>query len=126
MSALVYQRRNPEKGAVTIMRRNILRITAVLAILCLSAVGCARLDSGRPVCAECYRQTIRVACVGDSITYGSGIKVRSGDSYPAQLATMLGDKWQVRNFGVGGATMLKSGDKPYLLRLTLFDPDMKK
>ncbi|MBC8218511.1 MAG: SGNH/GDSL hydrolase family protein [Planctomycetes bacterium] len=95
------------------MRRNILRITAVLAILCLSAVGCARLDSGRPVCAECYRQTIRVACVGDSITYGSGIKVRSGDSYPAQLATMLGDKWQVRNFGVGGATMLKSGDKPY-------------
>ena len=26
---------------------------------------------------------------------------------------MLGDKWQVRNFGVSGATMLKKGDKPY-------------
>jgi lysophospholipase L1-like esterase len=26
---------------------------------------------------------------------------------------MLGDNWQVRNFGVPGATMLKKGDKPY-------------
>ena len=55
------------------MSRHILRITATLAILSLSVVGCARLDSSRPICAECYRETIRVACVGDSITYGSGI-----------------------------------------------------
>jgi acyl-CoA thioesterase-1 len=26
---------------------------------------------------------------------------------------MLGDKWEVRNFGVSGATMLKQGDLPY-------------
>ena len=26
---------------------------------------------------------------------------------------MLGGKWQVRNFGVSGATMLEKGDKPY-------------
>ena len=95
------------------MSRHILRITAVLAILSLSVVGCARLDSSRPVCAECYSETIRLACVGDSITYGSDIKFRARDSYPAQLGRMLGDKWQVRNFGVGGATMLKDGDKPY-------------
>jgi len=95
------------------MSRNVLRISAVLAVLCLSAAGCARLDSSRPVCVTCYPETIRVACVGDSITYGSGIKFRSRDSYPAQLGRMLGEKWQVRNFGVGGATMLKNGDKPY-------------
>jgi hypothetical protein len=30
-----------------------------------------------------------VACVGDSITYGSGISNRQYDSYPAQLSRML-------------------------------------
>ena len=29
-----------------------------------------------------------VACVGDSITYGSGISDRQNDSYPAQLSRM--------------------------------------
>lgn len=56
---------------------------------------------------------IRVACVGDSITYGYGIKDRAHNSYPSQLAKMLGDGWEVRNFGVNGATLLKRGDRPY-------------
>jgi len=34
-------------------------------------------------------------------------------TYPAQLAVLLGGKWQVENFGVSGATMMNSGDKPY-------------
>ena len=75
------------------MSRYFLRSATILTILGLSAVGCAtRLDSGRPICAGCYSETIRVACVGDSITYGSGIKFRSRDSYPAQLGRMLGEK----------------------------------
>jgi lysophospholipase L1-like esterase len=60
-----------------------------------------------------YAGVIRVACVGDSITYGSGITDREQNSYPAQLGRLLGQKWEVRNFGVGGATLLKQGDKPY-------------
>lgn len=56
----------------------------------------------------------RVACVGDSITYGAGIADRDRDSYPAQLASMLGDKWVVKNFGHSGATLLKNGDLPYV------------
>ncbi|MHC4329447.1 MAG: GDSL-type esterase/lipase family protein [Planctomycetota bacterium] len=95
------------------MKRNILKITVALAVLCLSAVGCTRLDSGRPICVDCYGETIRVACIGDSITFGSSIKNRVRACYPAQLGRMLGEKWQVRNFGVSGATMLKKGDKPY-------------
>lgn len=51
---------------------------------------------------------IRVACVGDSIT--AGARVASGtESYPAQLQSILGDRYLVKNFGVGGATLLKSG-----------------
>lgn len=54
---------------------------------------------------------IKVACVGDSITFGGGARDKS--SYPNQLGIALGDKWTVENFGVGGATLLKSGDNPY-------------
>ncbi|MHC4144745.1 MAG: hypothetical protein ACYSUD_08200, partial [Planctomycetota bacterium] len=71
------------------MKRNILKITVALAVLCLSAVGCTRLDSGRPICVDCYGETIRVACIGDSITFGSSIKNRVRACYPAQLGRML-------------------------------------
>lgn len=59
-------------------------------------------------------QPTRVACVGDSITYGSGIKERDKNSYPAQLQKILGEKFEIKNFGVGGATMLNNGNKPYV------------
>ena len=35
------------------------------------------------------------------------------NSYPSQLAVMLGSKWELRNFGISGATLLKKGDMPY-------------
>ncbi len=56
---------------------------------------------------------IKVACVGNSITYGFGIKNRDSLSYPAQLQRMMGAKFEVRNFGVSGRTLLKKGDYPY-------------
>lgn len=55
----------------------------------------------------------KVACVGDSITFGSHVTGRDKNSYPAVLQTLLGEKYQVSNFGVSGATLLKKGDKPY-------------
>lgn len=55
----------------------------------------------------------KVACVGDSITFGAGIRDRNKNSYPSQLAGMLGDQWVVKNYGVNAATLLKKGDKPY-------------
>jgi lysophospholipase L1-like esterase len=59
-----------------------------------------------------------VACVGDSISYGSGISNRLNNSYPAQLERLLREynpAWEVRNFGVSGATLLSNGDRPYIL-----------
>ncbi|WP_372796650.1 GDSL-type esterase/lipase family protein [Pontiella sp.] len=56
---------------------------------------------------------VRVACVGDSITYGYGIEDRATDSYPARLQALLGDGWVVGNFGKNGATVLKKGHAPY-------------
>lgn len=56
---------------------------------------------------------VRVACIGNSITYGSGIQDREHDTYPAQLQAMLGADYKVINFGVGGTTAQKEGDKPW-------------
>lgn len=57
---------------------------------------------------------IRVACVGNSITYGAGIANREKNAYPAQLQAYLGDNYEVRNFGVSGTTLLSKGDSPYI------------
>ena len=56
---------------------------------------------------------IRLACLGDSITFGMGIPDRERNSYPAQLQTLLGGGVDVRNFGVSGRTLLQKGDHPY-------------
>ena len=58
-------------------------------------------------------EATKVACIGDSITFGHGINDRETNSYPAQLGALLGDAYQVKNFGVSGSTMLKQGNKPY-------------
>lgn len=63
--------------------------------------------------AEVTAQNIKVACVGNSVTYGSGIENRDENSYPAQLQQLLGANYEVGNFGYSGATMLKNGHKPY-------------
>jgi lysophospholipase L1-like esterase len=76
-------------------------------------VSCTQHGGSNPIRVQDYQGTIRVACVGDSITYGDGIENRLKACYPAQLGRMLGDTWEVRNFGVSGATMLKQGDLPY-------------
>lgn len=61
----------------------------------------------------CSMAQCKVACVGNSITFGSNIENRQQNSYPAQLDSILGPGWEVRNFGVSGATLLRHGDKPY-------------
>ena len=49
---------------------------------------------------------VKVACIGDSITYGLGLADRAKESYPAQLQKMLEEyepgKYEVRNFGNSG------------------------
>jgi lysophospholipase L1-like esterase len=58
-------------------------------------------------------KVIKIACVGNSITYGAGMANREKNAYPAQLQNLLGDNYNVQNFGVNGCTLLKKGDAPY-------------
>ena len=57
---------------------------------------------------------IKVACIGNSITFGAGIKDRKKDSYPVVLGQLLGEGYEVRNFGISGRTMMNKGDRPYM------------
>lgn len=57
---------------------------------------------------------VKVACVGNSITFGAGIEDRDKNSYPAVLGQMLGNNFEVRNFGFSARTLLMKGDLPYM------------
>lgn len=57
---------------------------------------------------------VKVACVGNSITYGTGIADRERDAYPVKLQHMLGSHYRVANFGKPGATLLNRGHRPYM------------
>lgn len=46
----------------------------------------------------------KIACVGDSITFGYTIPHRETANYPYYLQQMLGDEYEVRNFGNSGKT----------------------
>ncbi|EOR93541.1 hypothetical protein ADIARSV_3254 [Arcticibacter svalbardensis MN12-7] len=59
------------------------------------------------------KEKIKIACIGNSITYGAFLPDRATQSYPARLQQMLGDTYEVTNFGVSGTTLLKNGNKPY-------------
>lgn len=60
------------------------------------------------------QKVIKVACVGNSITQGSGVKDQKHDSYPGVLGRLLGDGYEVHNFGFSGRTLLNKGDYPYM------------
>jgi len=62
----------------------------------------------------------RIVCIGNSITFGARLTDPETASYPAVLSALLTEKaylkYEIKNFGIGGATMLKFGT-PNLWRI---------
>lgn len=52
---------------------------------------------------------IKIACVGDSITHGQDERLHP--SYPSYLQDILGDGYEVGNFGLGGTTLQSAFDE---------------
>lgn len=75
-------------------------------------------------------EKIKVACVGNSITYGLTVENREQNAYPAVLQRLLGDeRYEVHNFGRSSATLLEKGHFPYAKQsicdsLLAFKPDI--
>jgi len=93
------------------MRGRLGRIASFLGVAMIGA-ACSMADPETVRVAQ-HDGVMRLANVGASVTRGAGLKNRDRDNISAQLGRMLGDKWEVRNFGVGGSGMLKRGNKPY-------------
>lgn len=98
--------------------------TLILFFFCLQTTAKTSKHSNQP----CHQKTIRIACIGNSITYGYGVSNRIKNSYPSQLKGMLGSNYDVRNFGKSSHTLLNKGDHPYTQSDTYaqslaFEPD---
>ena len=86
-------------------------VSAIVIVVAVAAVFIGyQVHHGRAV-PPARAGTIRVASVGDSITYGSVFT--PADRYPDQLEGLLGEGYSVRNFGAIGYTLQKAGDHPY-------------
>lgn len=68
-------------------------------------------------------EKIKIACIGDSITFGVGASNRREMSYPAQLQKRLGDGYVVGNFGTSGIEMTNYLKK-WQQKLEDFQPDI--
>lgn len=79
------------------------------AAVCLAAPFLPSSQEAAPAEAP-----VRVACIGDSVTFGAGLAFRERFSYPARLQHRLGDGFEVRNFGVNSLTLRGGADLPYV------------
>ncbi len=85
------------------MNKKILAI-GVIMIMLISYISMFQIMNLKPLML--LQNPVRVACVGDSITQGSG--------YPAKLQLLLGTNYCVANFGVSGSTVTLNSTKPYM------------
>jgi sialate O-acetylesterase len=94
-------------------------------VICIASVFFCALNCKAQV------KTERIACIGNSITFGARLTHPATASYPAVLSELLNKKgyhhYEIKNFGIGGATVLRFGT-PNLWRildsLKSFPPDI--
>lgn len=87
------------------------RILSLLLTLLVIGSTSAQISHRR---YAAHHDTIRVACVGNSITEGFGLKDKKTEAYPARLQQLLGDRFFVLNAGLSGHTLLQKTDRPYI------------
>lgn len=86
--------------------------TIVIFCVLLSVVaGCAAYMYYQP--EEVEQEVLTVACVGDSLTFRRAYEAEEIHNYPEFLANMLGDGYDVTNYGEAGACVRQDGNYPY-------------
>ena len=91
------------QGRITINRKKAVACIGVLLVT-LSAVAIIF-----EISSNNNGKSVRVACLGDSITRGYG--------YPDKLQNSLGANYTVRNFGFDSTTVLLNTDTPYMYQV---------
>ena len=85
------------------------QVGGIIAVLTLALAAGIFLHS---CCGMSKAQEHLICALGDSITYGAGVKKRE-NTWTAMLGDLLGDDWEVLNYGQNGATLQAEGDRPY-------------
>lgn len=89
----------------------------LLIIILIVAGGFAYLYfngmSGMSNTSEPKEGQIKIACAGDSTTYGHGISDWPKNNYPTVLQNLLGDAYHVNNYGVSSFAVQESADRSY-------------
>ncbi len=95
------------------MKKHIILCIITLFLLSTTLFGQQSTSISQRLGDSETQRLIKVACIGNSVTYGYGHDNPAKTSYPSQLAKMLGDDYEVCNFGKSGATLLRKGHRPY-------------
>lgn len=89
----------------------------LLILIVIAAGGFAYLYfngmSGMSNTTDAEDGQIKVACVGDSTTYGHGISCWPKNNYPTVLQNLLGDNYHVNNYGVSSFAVQEDADRSY-------------
>lgn len=85
------------------MKKKTFRLMSLLAAAALPFAAATGYSASAENAAP-----IKVACVGDSITQGLG-----NTPYPSRLADLLGDGYEVGNYGLWGTTGCNNTGRPY-------------
>ena len=99
--------------------KKVLKILLIilLTLIVIVAGGFAYLYfngmSGMSNTTEAEPGQIRIACAGDSTTYGHGISNWPKNNYPAVLQELLGDGYHVNNYGVSSFAVQEDADRSY-------------
>ena len=92
----------------------------IIAVIFVLLIGCGFAYlyfngmSGMTNTTEAKEGQIRIACVGDSTTYGHGITGWPKNTYPAILQNLLGEGYHVNNYGVSSYAVQDTSDRPYM------------
>lgn len=96
-----------------------IKIVAIILAVIIVLMGCGFAYlyfnglSGMANPTQAEGAQIKVACVGDSITYGHGILNWPKNNYPAVLQGLLGENYHVNSYGVSGRAVQPDSDQPY-------------
>ena len=99
--------------------KKVLKIIAIilLILVLIIAGGFAYLYfsgmSGVANTTEAAAGQVKVACVGDSTTYGHGISNWPNNNYPTVLQNLLGENYHVNNYGVSSFAVQENADRSY-------------
>lgn len=99
--------------------KKVLKILLILLLLLAAVIAggfaCLYFNgmSGMSNTTQPKEGQIKIACAGDSTTYGHGVSNWPKNNYPAVLQNLLGESYHVNNYGVSSFAVQEDADRSY-------------